>query len=188
MKWLETDSLSDQDISSPLAIGAFTATGDQRISCIAFADQLAGDGSYVWHITLQINGSGSHHILERVTQVAAAGETALGHQFEPIDVRSGDVLTVYIDGLAGDTTTPDTVVRWADVTPIELLTTQMTESYAADGSAPTIAQALFAIQQFLQERVVSDTTLTVKKIDGSTTAMTFTLNSAVHPTSLTRAT
>lgn len=69
-----------------------------------------------------------------------------------------------------------------------LLTTQMTESYAADGAAPTLAQALFAIQQFLQERAVAGTTLTVKKLDGTTTAMTFTLDDGTAPTSLTRAT
>jgi hypothetical protein len=69
-----------------------------------------------------------------------------------------------------------------------VLTQQMTESYAADGTAPTLAQAQFAIQQFLQETNVSGTTLTVKKLDGSTTAMTFTLDDATSPTSLTRAT
>lgn len=69
-----------------------------------------------------------------------------------------------------------------------VLTTQMTESYAADGTAPTLAQAQFAIQQFLQETNVSGTTLTVKQLDGSTTAMTFTLDDATSPTSLTRAT
>jgi len=69
-----------------------------------------------------------------------------------------------------------------------VLTTAMTEAYAADGAAPTVAQALFAIQQFLQERSVSDTTITVKKLDGSTTAMTLTINNAATPTSITRAT
>ncbi len=69
-----------------------------------------------------------------------------------------------------------------------MLTTAMTEAYAADGAAPTLAQALFAIQQFLQERAVSSTTLTVKKLDGSTTALTFTLDSATAPTSITRET
>lgn len=68
-----------------------------------------------------------------------------------------------------------------------VLTTQMSESYAADGVAPTLAQATFAIQQFLQETNVSGTTLTVKQLDGSTTAMTFTLDDANNPTSLTRA-
>jgi len=69
-----------------------------------------------------------------------------------------------------------------------VLTKQMTESYAADGTAPTLAQSQFAIQQFLQETNVTGTTLTVKKLDGSTTAMTFTLDDATSPTSLTRAT
>lgn len=69
-----------------------------------------------------------------------------------------------------------------------ILTTQMTESYAADGAAPTLAQALFLIQQMLGDFSISGTTLTVKKIDGSTTAGTFTLNDSSSPTSITRAT
>lgn len=68
-----------------------------------------------------------------------------------------------------------------------ILTTQMTESYAADGAAPTIAQALMMIQQMLGEFAVSGTTLTVKKVDGSTSAATYTLSDATDPTSITRA-
>ena len=64
----------------------------------------------------------------------------------------------------------------------------ITDSYATDGNQPTIAQAILAIQQFAQEKSISGTTLTVKKPDGSTTAMTFTLDHATEPTSLTRAT
>ena len=67
-----------------------------------------------------------------------------------------------------------------------LYTRALTESYAADGAAPTIAQVLFAIQQFLQEKAASGTALTVKRLDGSTTAMTFLLNDATNPTSITR--
>jgi hypothetical protein len=67
------------------------------------------------------------------------------------------------------------------------LTTQLTESYAADGAAPTLAQAVLAIQQFLQERAVSGTTLTVNKLDGTTSAMTFTLDDGTSPTAITRA-
>ncbi len=69
-----------------------------------------------------------------------------------------------------------------------VLTTQMTEGYAADGVAPTLAQALFMIQQSSGEFSISSTTLTVKKLDGSTTAGTFTLNDATSPTAITRAT
>jgi hypothetical protein len=71
---------------------------------------------------------------------------------------------------------------------MQITTDAMTEAYAADGAAPSIQQALFAIQQFLQESSVSATTLTVKKLNGSTVAMTFTLDSATTPTSITRAT
>jgi hypothetical protein len=68
-----------------------------------------------------------------------------------------------------------------------ILTSALTESYAADGSAPTLAQICFQIWSFLSEKSVSSTTLTAHKIDGSTSAMTFTLDSATNPTSITRA-
>lgn len=70
----------------------------------------------------------------------------------------------------------------------KLLTTQMTESYAADGTAPTLAQALMLIQQSLHEFAIVSTTRTVKKLDGSATAATFTLDDSVNPTSTTRTT
>ena len=69
-----------------------------------------------------------------------------------------------------------------------VLTTALTESYAADNTAPTLAQAIMLIQQSLHEFAISSTTRTVKKLDGSTTAATFTLDSATAPTSTTRAT
>jgi len=69
-----------------------------------------------------------------------------------------------------------------------ILTTQMTESYAADGSAPTLAQALMMIQQMLGDFSISGTTMTVRKVDGATAAATFTLDDGTSPTGLTRAT
>lgn len=70
---------------------------------------------------------------------------------------------------------------------LSIFTKQMTESYNADGSAPTAAQALFGLMSKLFERSISGTTETTKKLDGSTTAMTFTLNDATNPTAVTRA-
>ena len=67
-----------------------------------------------------------------------------------------------------------------------VLTTALTESYAADGSAPTLAQAILLIQQSLHEFSIAGTTRTVKKLDNSTTAAVFTLDSATAPTSTTR--
>ena len=52
--------------------------------------------------------------------------------------------------------------------------TALTESYAADGATFTPAQGLYQIWAALSEFAVSGTTITVKKLDGSTTAMTFT--------------
>ena len=69
-----------------------------------------------------------------------------------------------------------------------VLTRQMTESYAADNVAPTLAQALFLVQQAITEFTISGTTTTIKKIDGTTTAATLTLNDGTTPTGVTRAT
>lgn len=70
----------------------------------------------------------------------------------------------------------------------KVLTTALTEAYAADGAAPTLAQFMFMLWSALAEFSISTTTITAKKLDGSTTAMTFTLDSATNPTSRTRAT
>lgn len=114
------------------------------------------------------------------------------------DVLLTDTLTTYtgntvqtgdsyarLGAPAGASVSADILTK---ATPAQILTTALTESYAADGAAGTMAQLLFSIQAFLQERAVSGTTLTVKKLDGSTTAMTFTLSDATAPISVTRAT
>lgn len=62
----------------------------------------------------------------------------------------------------------------------------LTESYAADGAAFTLNQGVYMIWSILAERSRSGTTLTAGKLDG-TPAMTFTLDSAVAPSSQTRA-
>ena len=86
--------------------------------------------------------------------------------------------------LLGDRTTAvlDSASRAA------ILTQELIESYAADGAAPTVAQALMMLLQHHQQKSVSGTTVTIKKLDKSTTAGTYTLDSATDPTSITRAT
>lgn len=69
-----------------------------------------------------------------------------------------------------------------------VLTTQMTESYRATGAAPTLAQAQFEVIAHLGNSAIASTTKTAKKLDGSTTAKTYTLDSATVPTSITEAT
>lgn len=64
----------------------------------------------------------------------------------------------------------------------------LADSVPADGALPTMQQAIYEIRQFLMERSVAGTTVTTKKVDGSTTLETFTLNDGTTPTSITRAT
>jgi len=66
-------------------------------------------------------------------------------------------------------------------------TTAIAESYAADGAAATPAQLLYQIYCAVGEFSITGTTITGKKLDGSTTAMTWTLDSDTAPTSRTRA-
>lgn len=70
----------------------------------------------------------------------------------------------------------------------DILTSALTESYAADGATFTLAQGLYMIWSALGEFAISGTTITAKKLDGITTSMTFTLNDGTNPTSRTRAT
>lgn len=92
-------------------------------------------------------------------------------------------------GYAKANSTMGTVTTNTDLVSVsDIWTTQLTEAYAADTVAGTGAQLLFMIQQILSERDVTSTTLTIKKLDGSTTASTFTLDSATVPTNQTRTT
>lgn len=67
-----------------------------------------------------------------------------------------------------------------------VLTRQMTESYAANGVAPTLAQALMAIHQYLMDFEITATSYTVKQL-GGTNAFVVTLNDDTTPTGATRA-
>lgn len=107
-------------------------------------------------------------------------------EIDPFGAPAGASLAADIAAIEAQT--DDIGAAGAGLTAIPLMTTQLTEAYAADGAAPTPAQALFLIQQMLTEMSISGTTMTVKKLDGATTAATLTLNDATTPTSVTRAT
>jgi hypothetical protein len=113
---------------------------------------------------------------------------AAGDEWEPLTIAFvtdtatvGDVDTAV--AALNDLSAADVNAEVVDV----LRTDTLPDSYAADGAQPTFAQAVLSIQQFLQEREVSATTVTVNKPDGTTAAMTFTLDDALNPTSITRA-
>lgn len=112
------------------------------------------------------------------TEIAAIKAKTDNLPAQPAAVGSAMTLTAAYDPAKTAATQASVDALW---------TTAIAEAYAADGAAPTPAQALCMILQLLAEKSVSGTTMTVKKLDGATTAMTFTLNDATAPTSITRA-
>ena len=122
------------------------------------------------------NGGRLDLILDELTTQGDTNESKL-------DIIDGVADAVLVDT---GTTIPAQISALQDLSAADILTTQLTESYAADGTAPTLAQAIFLIQQSLGDFSISGTTITVKKLDGSTTAATYTLDDGTSPTSRTR--
>ena len=124
-------------------------------------------------------GDDTQEICFHITHAGMAPVTRTIEIYRP-ETTAGETLTVSSGAIALTTADKESM---SDT----LLTRQMTEAYAADGTAPTTAQMLFMIWSLMAEKSISSTTLTAKKLDGSTSAMTFTLDSASSPTSITRA-
>ena len=68
------------------------------------------------------------------------------------------------------------------------LTAALTEAYRSTGATGSAAQLLYEILAHLGEFAITSTTKTTKKLDGSTTAKTYTLDSDTNPTSITEST
>ena len=129
--------------------------------------------------------------LESTIGAAGAGLTAI-----PWNAAwDAEVESEVDDALGGGTGTALTAIPWNAAWDAEVqsevtdaLTAALTESYATDGSTFSVAQALYMMWAFIGEKEISGTTLTANKLDGTTAAMTFTLDDATSPTSITRAT
>ena len=196
-----TGSQAGKMLSDILTDTAEIGTAGAGLTALASAANLATLTGYV-----------DTEVATIVTQTSAASiRTALGLASANLDTQLATIDTV-VDQILDDTGTSGVIVASlaagsitasviatgaidADALAADaateiataVLTTQMTESYAADGTAPTLAQAMFLTQQSLHEFAISGTTRTVKKLDGTTTAATFTLDSATAATSTTRA-
>lgn len=153
----------DAAVSSRLATSGYTAPDNTGIASAASSASSAASSA----------STAATQATNAATQTTAGNiRAAVGLSAANLDTQIGDLPT------NAELTTAITA----------LLTTQMTEAYAADGAAPTLAQCLFLIQQSLHEFSITGTARTVKKLDGSTTAAVFTLDSATSPTSTTRTT
>jgi len=113
---------------------------------------------------------------------AGAGLTALATQ------ASVNTIDGIVDAILVDTAEIGAAGAGLTAVTTAVLTTAMTEAYRADGATGTLAQMLYEIIAHLGEASIAGTTKTIKRVDGSTTAATFTLDDATTPTSITRAT
>lgn len=131
--------------------------------------------------------------------VAGAGLTAINLPDQAMNITGN--ITGNVSGSVGSVTgavgsvtaavTVDTIsdgaIGAAAVADI-FSTTAITEAYGTDGSAHTVAQILYLVLAHLGEHANAGTTKTLKQLDGSTTAATFTYDDGDNPTSITRAT
>lgn len=121
--------------------------------------------------------------------IMLAGVTNMAQLRLEIDLGTDAIISVNNDktgySISGTKTTLDAL---NDITAANILATVLTESYAADGATPTLTQLLYMLWSAIGDFSISGTTITCKKLDGTTTAMTFTLDDGTNPTSRTRAT
>ena len=116
MNLLESSTLTNQNISSALLVHTYTADAERKIFFRLFADAIAGDGDYVAYVTIQRAGAGSaYRVAPITTATVETGVTASMLQGVAFPVSIGDVVKVYLTGLAGDTATPDIITEvWDD--------------------------------------------------------------------------
>lgn len=110
----------------------------------------------------------------------------LGNAVPAADTAGYPKVTVKSGTGTGEVSLAAGLVRLSATGVADILTTALVEAYRADGATGTLTQLLYELIAHLGEASISGTTLTLKKVDGSTTAATFTLNDATTPTSVTR--
>lgn len=100
----------------------------------------------------------------------------------PIDPASQATTNAAITAATAGLSTLDP----SDVATV-LQTLTLPDNYAALGAQPTFAEAILGTYQYLMERSVVGTTVSIKKPDGTTVIMTFALDDGNEPMSQTRA-
>ena len=151
------------------------------------------DGFYHDKVMVFISGDlacQARHI-ETYTGSTKSITVSQGFTSAPADCDEFLILATHehsINEIQAGLATAASITALNDISVADVLTSVLTESYATDGAAPTLTQAVMLILQHLSESSITGTTKTVKQLDGSTTAATFTLDDASSPSSITRAT
>lgn len=103
--------------------------------------------------------------------------------FSSLDINaSGHISRVVLV----DTTTTNTDMVTSGAIATAVFTTTMTEAYPTDSAEFTLAQGLYLMYSTFAQFSINGTTVTCKKLDGTTTSAVFDLDSATTPTSRVR--
>lgn len=171
--------------SGTVTLAALTVTGATTLTgAVSFGSTwgVTGAVTFTGGLTSAIVGNVTGNLSGSVGSVTGAVGSvtgAVGSVTAGVTVTTNNDKTGY-----ALTVTPPTAATIATA----VLTTAMTESYAADGDSFTLAQGLYQIHGYMTELNISGTTGTIKKLDGVTTAYTVTYNDATNPSAVTRAT
>ncbi len=172
------------NVENPTTALDLSGTDIQLVDTTTVNTDMRGTDSAATAANLAIVDTNVDQIETAVITNAAGADVAA----DIIAVKAETALIVADTNELQSDDVPGLIAALNDISVADILTTQMTEAYAADGAAPTLTQALMLIQQQLGDFAISGTTLTVREVDGSTAAATFTLNDGTNPTAITRAT
>jgi len=115
---------------------------------------------------------------DTITFTPAVTQTVSLNTYEILPAGAVDVNSLYTDVVSADSLSDGAVDQiWQTV---------LTQSYAAQGAEGTASQILYTIQQFLTDADISGTTMTIRQLNGSSSAYVITLDSSTTPTDKNR--
>jgi len=152
-------------------------------------------GLYEIHLAQALTGTGdaSRNLIVMIRGAANLIPCLLEIQLQGVDMEGAQV-DANVTQIVGTAQSATDLKDFADTgydpsthtTAIDGTKAPATETYAVDGAIPTYNQFLFMIWSALAQFAISGTALSAKKLDGTTEAMVFTLDSATDPTSRVR--
>lgn len=180
---VRASAIADGAISAP-TLASDTITDAKVASDVTIASVTGAVGSVTGAVGSVTGAVGS------VTGLTASDVGAIKAKTDnlPSDPADQSIIIAATDAIVSAIAALNNLSQAQVLTQVNAaLDTQLADSIPADGTIPTLRQALYMDHLFLWERTVSGTTVTVKKADGSSTLATLTINDATAPTSITRA-
>ena len=141
--------------------------------------------SDVWGVATRVLTAGTNIDGSTFTSLPDVTTDAASRTASKADVSALATVAALSDGTVQVGTVRDGAIGAAAVADI-FSTITIAEAYSADAAEGTPAQLLYLILQGISEFAITSTTKTVKKLDGNTTAASYTLDDADAPTSITR--